>query len=356
MGFMEKLPDYLDLVKSSVWLQRLMVVIAYAFLARLCDLFVRRVLVRLTSKTKMSMDDRIVEFFHSPLIWTVFAIGILHALSMPPSLTPPWNTALPNLVKTMVIVVWGVATFRLFNRIADRKLVEVVSRGKIGDDLYHLFYNLARVLLVAAGILWVLAVWKVNLTPMFASAGIVGIAVALAAKDTLANFFGGISIFVDRTYKVGDYIIVDNSDRGEVVEIGIRSTRIKTRDDVLITIPNSILAGAKIINESAPQPRFRIRVPVGVAYESDLEKVEKVLLDVARSNPAVVQEPAPRVRLRAFADFSVNFELLCWLEDPRLKGLETHNLLKAVFNAFREENITIPFPQRDIHLRQVGEQ
>lgn len=352
---MEKFPDLLALLQSSVWLQRLLVVIAYGFLAKLCDLFVSRVLSRLTARTKISMDDQIVEFIHSPVTWTVFAIGILHALTLPPPVPPPWETALPNLVKSLVIVLWGAAAFRLFKLVADRNVAEVISRGKIGHDLYHLLYNLARVVLVAAGVLWILSVWKVDLTPMFASAGIAGIAVALAAKDTLANFFGGISIFADRTYKVGDYIIVDNSDRGEVVEIGIRSTRILTRDDVLITIPNSILANAKIINESAPEPRFRIRVPVGVAYESDLDKVESVLLDVARSNPEVVQEPAPRVRMRAFADSSVNFELLCWIEDPRLKGRETHNILKAIFNAFRGQGITIPFPQSDVHLKPGGE-
>jgi len=134
------------------------------------------------------------------------------------------------------------------------------------------------------------------------------------------------------------------------VEIGIRSTRIKTRDDILITIPNSILANTKIINESAPVPRFRIRVPVGVAYGSDVEEVEGVLLAVAAANVNVAPDPAPRVRMRRFGDSSVDFELLCWVEDPSLRGLEIHNLLKAVYKAFADKGITIPFPQRDVHL------
>ena len=138
--------------------------------------------------------------------------------------------------------------------------------------------------MLIAGLFWVLAIWQINLTPLFASAGIAGIAVALAAKDTLANFFGGISLFMDNAYKVGEYIILESGERGEVVVIGIRSTRIKTRDDVIITIPNSIMANSKIINESAPIPRFRIRVPVGVAYCSNLEKVEEILLAVMNAN------------------------------------------------------------------------
>jgi len=176
--------------------------------------------------------------------------------------------------------------------------------------------------------------------------------VALAARETLANLFGGISIFLDRTYKVGDYIILDSGERGEIVDVGIRSTRIRTRDDVLITIPNSIMASSKIINESAPEPRFRLRLPVGVAYGSDLEKVERVLLEVVKKVPHVVSEPEPRIRYRRFGDSSIDLELLCWVDDPRFKGPVTHELIKVIHRRFEEEGITIPFPQRDVHLYQ----
>ncbi|MBU4230091.1 MAG: mechanosensitive ion channel family protein, partial [Proteobacteria bacterium] len=222
-------------------------------------------------------------------------------------------------------------------------------------DLFLLLKNVVRVIVIVSALIWLLSIWNVNLAPLFASAGIAGIAVALAAKDSLANFFGGISIFADKTFKVGDYIIIDDAQRGEVVEIGVRSTRIMTRDDVLITIPNSILANSKIVNESAPIPRFRIRVPVGVAYGSDLEKVEAVLLAVAAENPAVVKEPEARVRLRAFGSSSVDFELLCWVADPRLKGLEIHNLLKGIYAAFAAHAIAIPFPQQDVHIKGLPE-
>lgn len=120
----------------------------------------------------------------------------------------------------------------------------------------------------------------------------------------------------------------------------------------MISIPNSILANSMIINESAPEPRFRIRIDVGVSYGSDLRKVEKVLLMVADENETLARRPEPRVRVRAFADSSVNFQLLVWVKDPSEKGLQTHNLLKAIYKAFENEGITIPFPQRDVHLIQ----
>jgi len=229
-------------------------------------------------------------------------------------------------------------------------MAAILSRGQLGSDLFYMFKNLFRVILVIAGVIALLMIWHIDLMPLFASAGIAGIAIALAAKDSLANFFGGISIFMDRTFKVSDYIILDSGERGEVVEVGIRSTRIKTRDDILITIPNAMMANSKIINESAPIPRFRIRIPVGVAYGTDLEKVESALLGVALANQNVSREPPPRVRLRRFGISSVDFELLVWVKDPSVKGRETHNLLKEVYAVFAAQSITIPFPQMDIHL------
>jgi small-conductance mechanosensitive channel len=121
---------------------------------------------------------------------------------------------------------------------------------------------------------------------------------------------------------------------------------------VLITIPNSILANSKVINESAPIPRFRIRVPVGVAYGSELDQVEEVILAVAAANKAVISEPGARVRLRGFGASSVDFELLCWVDEPSMKGLVTHNLLKEIYNAFTEHKISIPFPQQDIYIKE----
>jgi len=344
-----------DLINSfrafseNILFRQLLVVAIYAVLAKLADIFIDKVLKRLANLTKIGFDDSLIRFLHAPICWSIFALGVQHALVMR-VMQPPWQNVLPALAKSLILLIWLIALIHFLNRMADQNLASVLTRGKIGKDLFLLLKNLIRVVVIVAGLLWLLSIWKVSLTPLFASAGIAGIAVALAAKETLANFFGGISIFADKTFQVGDYIILESGERGEVIEIGIRSTRIKTRDDVMITIPNSILANSKIINESAPIPRFRIRVPIGVAYGSNLKEVEDILLEVARSNRNVVAQPEPRVRLRQFGESSVDFELLCWVEQPSLKGLEIHNLLKAVYDVFAERGVTIPFPQRDVHF------
>jgi MscS family membrane protein len=343
--------DLLGTFKSSPYLHRFLILIYYIALMKVADIFIDRVLRKLAARTSITMDDVLLDFLHGPLCWTIFWLGVAHALLISP-LLEPWQTVLPALAKTMILVIWTYTVTRIFNWLAHHKLGAQSEQEKIGKDVVLLLKNVIRVVIIATGVLWLLTIWKIDLTPLFASAGIAGIAVALAAKDTLANFFGGVSVFMDKTFKLGDYIILDSGERGEVMEIGIRSTRIKTRDDVMVTIPNMLIANSKIINESAPVPRFRIRVPVGVAYGSDLDQVEKVLLAVAAANPEVAQEPAARVRMRAFGDSAINFELLCWVDDPSFKGLVIHNILKAINQAFKDNRIAIPFPQRDVHLIQ----
>ena len=138
--------------------------------------------------------------------------------------------------------------------------------------------------------------------------------------------------------------------------MGMRSTRLLTRDDVEVTIPNAVMANAKIVNESGgPWEKERIRVPVGVAYGSDVDEVCEVLQSVAVSHSEVVKQPAPRVRMRAFGSSSLDFELLAWIDKPVLRGRIRHDLLRDTYKAFTEHGIEIPFPQTDIHLRSMPE-
>ena len=200
-----------------------------------------------------------------------------------------------------------------------------------------------------------LLIWGIDPTAWLASAGVIGIAVGFAARDTLANLFSGIFIVVDSPYKIGDYVVLDTGERGEVTHVGLRSTRLLTRDDVEVTIPNAIIANAKIINESGgPWEKYRIRIPVGVAYGSDVDRVSEVLEEEARSHPDILDYPAPRVRMRAFGASSLDFELLGWVDKPVLRGRVTDSLLKSIYKRFQAEEITIPFPQTDVYLHRMG--
>ena len=342
--------QFIESLDQNHYAKRFIIIFLYAIVAKIADLFVDKLLKRLAKRTRITADDKLISMLHLPICLTIFLLGLMHALVIPPDLLPPWNHVLPKLAKTLLLVLWWATIIREINRMNQVEMADFLDRKHIDPDLFFLTKNVSRILILFAGLAWGLIIWNVDLTPLFASAGIAGIAIALAAKDTMANFIGGISLFADRAYKVGDYIFLDNGVRGEVVDMGIRSTKVRTRDDVMISIPNSILSNSMIVNQSAPEPRFRIRIDVGVAYGSDLRMVEKTLLQVATDNEMLARKPDPRVRVRAFADSSVNFQLLVWVRDPSEKGLQTHNLLKAIYSVFEKEGITIPFPQRDLHL------
>ncbi len=345
----EQIIKYVHTTWNNPYFDGAIIIAIYAILSKVVDLIIDKVVKNLARLTNISMDDAIIAFIHRPLCYTIFLLGPLHLLAqMPPP--HPWDFIASNTVKSLILLIWWISSIRTISEAIRKPRPRSADTGAISAELFYLFRNLVRIVLLVSGILAILMIWDISLTPLFASAGIAGIAVAMAAKDTLANFFGGISIFMDKTYKVGDYIIIDSGERGEVMDIGIRSTRIKTRDDILISIPNSIMANAKIINESAPVPRFRIRVPVGVSYDSDLPTVEKTLNRIALENKRVVKRPEPRSRVRKFAASSVDLELLCWVEDPRLKGLVSHELFKAIHETFAREGIKIPFPRRDIQI------
>ena len=221
---------------------------------------------------------------------------------------------------------------------------------RIDNNLITLTIRVITLLLVF-GLFWYAAGdFGLPVTAIFASAGVVGVAVALAARETLANFFGGVSILLDRPFRTGDYIVLDSGERGEVMEIGLRSTRILTRDEILICVPNSLITNIKVVNESAPKPSFRVRIKVGVAYGTDIDRVEAILLDVAKGSDLVAGEPKPRVRFRSFGDSALDFELLCWAKRPHDKGRLVHTLNGEIYRAFDDQGIVIPFPQQDIHL------
>lgn len=331
-----------------------LVIIAGSFLvAKVVQMIVNRGATRLTRKTKTDFDDRLIALIHRPVFILVFFTGLavaIKSLGLEQGIT---GTTV-NVLQTLVILVWFRAGFPFFELILDG-----VSRLKdrftlIEERTVPLFDILAKVLLVAGASYMLLDVWNVDPTPWLASAGVVGIAIGFAAKDTLANLFGGFSILADAPYKIGDFIILDSGERGRVTDVGIRSTRLETRDDLQITIPNASIANAKIINESGGRwEKERIRIKVGVAYGSDVDQVCEVLEKVAVEHDHICPDPAPRVRMRAFGDSSLDFELLCWIDEPVLRGKLSHELYMDVYKALGRAQIEIPFPKRDVYLHQV---
>lgn len=287
-----------------------------------------------------------------PLVWMLLVLLADHFLNEQINITGEVLTITKISLRVILFIASGWAIVVIGNGIAEFIITSKRFFAKTTDaNLVRLITRLVTMVLLFV-LLWNTSDYLgMSFTAVFASAGIVGLGVALAARETLANFFGGISIFLDRPFKSGDYIVLDTGERGRVVEIGLRSTRIVTRDDVLISIPNSLMTSTKVINQSAPRNRFRVRIKVGVAYGTDVDQVEESLLSIARDNKMVAFVPDPRVRFRQFGDSALEFELLCWARRPEDRGLMVHELNHQIYKSFAAAGIEIPFPQRDVHLK-----
>jgi small-conductance mechanosensitive channel len=257
---------------------------------------------------------------------------------------------------TLAVIFWSGAAFRV-----GHALLEVVSaRSAEGSMIQRrtlpIFDMTMKVAVVTAALYFTFLAWDIDLTAWLASAGVLGIAVGFAAKDTLANLFAGIFIVADGPYKVGDYIVLDGELRGEVSHIGVRSTRVLTRDDVEITIPNAVIANAKIVNESGgPYVKQRVAVTVDAAYGSDVDLVRQVLLDCVPGVEHVCETPHPQVRFREFGGSGLRHELLVWIDQPAMRGMILDALHVRVYKAFAQAGIEIPYSKHDVYIKELAE-
>jgi Small-conductance mechanosensitive channel len=289
-----------------------------------------------------------------PLALLVLAAFVDDALDIAALRDAWWYDEAVAAVRSLAVVSW---TWFLTKQVRSYFARQMEKRwGQAGTvHAMGIINNLATLLLLIGGAFLLLNVWHISLTPLLASAGLVTAAVALASREALSNLFGGISIILDRPFYVGDYVRLDSGERGEVVHIGLRSTRILTRDDIVISVPNALLANSRVINETQQVPRSRVRCQVGVAYDSDPAEVERVLLDSLRGNRHVLHSPEPRVRFRQFGDSSLMVELQAWIGNPEVRGQTLDLMIRSALTSLRAAGISIPFPQREVTLKDKAQ-
>jgi small-conductance mechanosensitive channel len=347
-----ELQRLVELIGPNAYLQALALAIVFIVIGKVADWILSRAIGRLATRSKTDIDDRLVDLLHQPIFMSFVLLGLglaTQRISLPEG--PAFITL--GALKTIAIVIW----YNMLRQLTD-VLAQTARRNRsnklVQTGMMALVQNVAKVVLAALAVYFIFLAWNINVTAWVASAGIVGLALSFAARDTLSNLFAGVSIIMDAPYKTGDYIILESGERGIVTQIGLRSTRLLTRDDIEITIPNGIIGNSTIINEAGgPSEKHRVRISVGVAYGSDMDHVIETLEKAATEHDEICANPAPRVRFRAFGDSSLDFELLCWIDRPADRGRLRHELGIGVYKAFIASGIEIPFPQRDLHVRTL---
>lgn len=349
----DPLRPLIETISADPWIQGVLLILITFSIASLLTWLLFRLLRGITSRTSFQLDDQFVHLLQPPVTFTLVAIGVTAGLDIMP-LPGIWESVLSRIIHTISVVIWIVFLGRCATMLLNRMAAYSDRISFIQRRTVTLFDNIAKVLIFGAGIYLVFVIWHIDMTAWLASAGIVGIAVGFAAKDTLSNLFAGVFIVADAPYKVGDYIVLDNANRGKVTNIGLRSTRILTRDDVEVTIPNSIIANSMIINQSGGlSEKMRIRLKVGVAYGSDIDMVKKLLHEVAENEPLICPQPPPRVRFRAFGNSSLDLELLFWVNNPEERGRVLDAMNTKVYKRFAETGIEIPYAKQDLYIRSL---
>lgn len=349
---MQALQTFLNTYIGDPRLQAVVIVVLSFILAKVVDVICGRAIRSLTGRTESEVDDQVIDVLHKPIFRTVALLGLMLALSVLGSETDMVAVG-RRIIITLIILIWLFAALRLaktvITAISENKKSRLVQKATV-----PLFDITAKVIIFALGSYLILISWDINISGWLASAGIVGLGIGLAAQDTFANLFAGLSILADSPYKIGDYIVLDSTERGRVTRIGLRSTRVLTNDMIEITIPNSIIANSKIVNESGgPAVKQRLRLPIGVAYGVEIDDVERALLAVAAGEDMLAMHPAPAVHFAGFGDSALDFELHCWITTPDKRELIINRINRSMYEQLNKAGIEIPFPQRDIYIKEM---
>jgi small-conductance mechanosensitive channel len=230
------------------------------------------------------------------------------------------------------------------------------TESKIDDILFELLARFAGFIIWATAIIMALDLLGVNVVPFIAGAGVAGVAIGFAAKDTLSNLIAGILLIIDRPFEVGDRIEVwsapaGSATWGDVIDIGLRATKIKTTDNIVIIIPNNEIMLRDIINYTTITDRIRVRINIGIAYDADMQKAKDIILKTAESAGWVAKEPPPKVVVRNFGESSVDLQVRVWIANARKRMDTISYITDKVKEAFDEQGVEIPYPRREIYVK-----
>lgn len=321
---------------------------------------ITRIEHRFTSNTESLIDDHIAEAVRRALsisivMWVLWRTAHIWAQ---PTVEDP--SALARLVEAVWIIAISVPTASLAANLLRVIEDEVVphTQTKLDDTALPLINKFARFLIMGGAAIVALAHIGVEITPFIAGASVAGIAIGLAAKDTLSNLIAGVLLIMDRPFEIGDRIELWTAPKGtatwgDVIEIGLRATRIRNSDNVIFVIPNNQIMQRDIINWTASGDSIRVRIPIGIAYDADPAKAKEIIKRVALEVDGVMSDPEPQVIIRNFGESSVDLQLRVWIVDARQRRAIMDEITDRVKTAFNRAGVEIPYTKRDIYIRSL---
>lgn len=303
----------------------------------------------LVKKTKTDLDDRILERVKKPLHFLILFAGIYIAFSRLP-LGGTINSVIDGVIYVVGVSVAVYLIYSIFDEslkwYAEKMAKETSSR--LDKEFLPLIEKLLAIFIFLGGIIAVLKHFNQDIYSLVTALGVGSLAIGLAAKDTLANMISGFTIMVDRPFRPGDRVELDSGETGDVIEIGMRCTKINTFFNTILVVPNSDLVNSRLVNHSYPDSKVSGRIDVGVAYGSDMDKVKKTMVAAALSVEEVLKEPEPKAYFIEFGDSSLNLRMSFWVDSYSVRYATQDKINMEINRMFEKEGIEIPFPVRTI--------
>ena len=250
---------------------------------------------------------------------------------------------------TLLTAILIVLVTKVISMIVARSIDRVLESRGLDRGLRFATTKITRYVILVVGIFVAVGTLGIDTGAIMASGAVLLVGIGFGLQRLADNFISGLLVLIERPVKKGDFIDAGGV-LGTVEDIGLRATLVTSRDGVQVILPNSNLMSSTVINYSAPSPERRFQIPVGVAYGTDLDLAVKVMTDVARAEPKVLETPAPEVRHMGFGDNAIELVLLVWIADAKEDLIVGSKLRFALDRAFRQHKIAIPFPQRDVHI------
>jgi len=257
----------------------------------------------------------------------------------------------PITLSSVLMFVFLIAAFFFFSRLLNRGLErKIFPRFQLDQGMQHTFSRITHYVIMLAGTLVAFQFMGIDLSGLTMIFGLLSVGIGFGLQNVASNFVAGLILLFERPIRVGDRVTVGDTE-GDVMAINMRATHIRSLDNITIIVPNSEFISSEVINWSHGDPKIRLDVEVGVSYNSDLDVVVKALREVALEHSEVLDTPVPEVLLRGFGDSSWNMSLRAWIRNPKGHHVIRSEINASIVHRFREYNIEIPFPQRDLHLR-----
>ena len=353
---LELLSPYLGFLGPYAELvQAFLVFVLFLILGKIINIVIKKYVTRLVSKTETDLDDLIIKAVTKPILLLLALMGLYFAAKEAPSFIP-FQGMIDPAFSVLSILVVALAVARVLNVVIGWYAMHRAKRKdkEVSRQFLSVTQKIIYIAVLAIAMVWMLGQLGIQITALVATLGIGGIAIALALQPTLANFFAGAYMIMDKPIRIGDYVELDSGERGYVEDISWRSTRLRILGNNMIIIPNSKLAESKITNYYYPSKEMSLVVSCGVSYESDLEKVEKVTVQVAkeviRKNKGAVKGFEPFVRYKEFGDSNINFSVIMKVNQYVDKYLLTHEFIKALKKRYDKERIEISWPVRKVYM------